>query len=363
MGSIQILVPISSSALAGSQLSLLRLIESSPARHVRFSCWVFEDGPLLSELERREIPFRRFPSSAVSTPWGLAGLLKQMPRERPDVVYLHASRALAWLARLARIPCLERVNMPRAPGAGGWCRFRWIDRLASNLNAGLLPVSEALAEQLIARGVHRDKVIVFRDLIYPDHFRRPELRARAREELNIPPEARMILGVGRLVPQKAPLDFARVAYRVCAERPNDRFVWIGDGPTASTMKAEAAACGAQFQLLPFREDIASVFAAADIYLQTSCWEGLANVVLEAMAAGLAIVATDVDGTAEALSEYPPGRLVPAGDAEAMTDALLGEAAFGPGDRDVPFPEKFTADAVCSHFVKIVSQVAQKSRKH
>lgn len=362
MAPIQILVPISSSALAGSQLSLMRLIDSCSTRHVRFSCWVFENGPLLPELEHRGIPFRQFPSSTSRTPWGLAGLAKEMRRTRPDVIYLHASRSLAGLARLVRIPCLERVNMPRAAGAGGWCRFRLIDRLASNLNTGLLPVSEALSEQLISRGVRRGKVTVFRDLIYPELFRRPEQRTRMREELNIPPESRMILGVGRLVPQKAPLDFAQVACRVAAQRPNDRFVWIGDGPLAGPMKTQTAACGEQFQLLSFRKDISSAFAAADLYVQTSRWEGLANVILEAMAAGLAIVGTDVDGTAEALYEYPPGRLVPAGDIESMTRALLEDAAPGPREREISFPSKFTADVVCDHFVEIVSRVAEESRK-
>ncbi len=373
-GALQVLVPVGASALAGSQLSLLRLIAAVPADRVRFHLWVFEDGPLLETLEQRGVSFDRLPRSWLRTPWGAARLLAALRSRRPDLIYLHASRLLALLARRAGIPCLERVNMPRARGAGGWCRYRWLDRWASNLNTGLLPVSAALAQQLAGRGVAPAKLCVFRDLIHPEQFRRPELRAPVRAELGVAEDEILVLSIGRLVEQKGPDLFADVARHLRSNGEGRfRFCWLGDGPLAPVLGNRGPRTHPDERTnqcpvlhLPFRKDVAGVLAAADIFLQTSRWEGLANTLLEAMAAGLPIVATEVDGTAEALTVYPPGKLTPSDDADAAAAALREIVRQFPESRpparaattDVPrFPAMFTAPSVAGHFVALVAAAA------
>lgn len=275
--------------------------------------------------------------------------------------------------------------MPRARGAGGWCRYRWLDRWASNLNTGLLPVSEALARQLAERGVAPEKLRVFRDLIHPEQFRRPELRAPVRAELGVADDEILVISIGRLVAQKAPGLFADLAYRLSAGGEyRFRFCWLGDGPLVSALGDQNPAAEPnpasgpartkrpRVLHLPFRRDVAGLLAAADIFVQTSRWEGLANTLLEAMAAGLPIAATDVDGTAEALALYEPGILMPPGDADAAEAALRSLARTVPQVRErsgassrasspalppaspptPPFPAMFTAPAVTEHFLAL-----------
>ncbi|MCK4412274.1 MAG: glycosyltransferase [Candidatus Eisenbacteria sp.] len=359
---IRILVPLASAALGGSQLALMRLIAALPPGAATFSCWLFGGGPMISELDRRGIPWRVLPSHAMWTPWGLLGLLRVLRHERPDLLYLHAGRIFSILARLAGVPCLERINVPRAPGAGGWSRWRWIDRLCTRLATRALVVSHALRRQLIARGVPPEKVIVLRDPVDPEALRRPELRARVRRRLALSPETPMILNVGRLVSAKAQRDLLRIAAASREQRPDARFLIVGSGPLEDLLNREIARLNLtdRVALLPFDEQIAGYYAAADLYLQTSHWEGLPGVVLEARAAGLPVVATDVGGTAEALVGHEASRLIEAGNVAALADAVADALAdCGAGARPlpvVPFPTEFTPLEVGRRFMEVVAGV-------
>jgi glycosyltransferase involved in cell wall biosynthesis len=359
---LRVLVPIGSDGLGGSELALLRLMDGCPRSEIEFTCWVFREdkpGGLCPELDARGIAWRPFPRVWLRSVWGLSRLERQLRRESPDVIYLHASRAVAWLARKARIPCIERINMPRAPGAGGWCRFAFIDRFCSNLNTRVLPVSEDLARELRARGVAPRKIVVLRDFIEPERFRALDRRAEARAGLHVPPDARVVLSLGRLTPQKAHEDFLRLAVRLGARDHRCHFVLAGEGPLRGWLERRVMDLGIdrRCQILPFRDDAASLFAAADIYVQTSRWEGLATVILEAMAAGLPIAATDIGGTREALAAYPDHQLVPPGDTAAMLTAVEHLLARVDSRAVAPFPVAFTREAVCAHFISIVREVA------
>jgi glycosyltransferase involved in cell wall biosynthesis len=356
---LRVLVPIGASALGGGELALLRFLEATPRDEVAFRCWLFAPGPLCAEMDARGIPWRILPRAWLRTPWGFARLQRELRRESPAVVYLHGSRVIALAARLDRIPCLERMNMPRVRGAGGWCRFRLLDRFFSNLNTRVLPVSEALAGELRARGVDARRIVVLRDFIDPARFHRPDLRAAARAELGIPDDACVVLNAGRMVPQKAQADFLAVAQHVGARFPAAHFVLAGDGPLRGAIEARASGLhlGERLHILPFRGDPAALFALADVYVQTARWEGLAAVIHEAMAARLGIVATDVGGTREALLPHPQHRLVPAGDVEALARALeelIGSRAHGAA---VAAPPEFARAAACAHFVALLREAA------
>jgi glycosyltransferase involved in cell wall biosynthesis len=351
---MQVLVPVASADLGGSQRALLRLIDACGREPLSFRCWLFSAGPLERELDRRGIPSDRFAATSLRTPAGLVRLARHLRRERPDVIYLHASRVIALLARLIGIPCLERINMPRARGAGGWCRYRSVDRLLSNWNTRLLVVSASLAEQLVARGVAREKIVVFRDVVFPEEVWQPQRRAEARAALGLPPDAILLLSIGRMVRQKAQEDFVAVAAALCDDDPRLRFLLVGEGPWEARLRRAAQPLGDRFRILPFREDVAALYAAADLYVQTSAWEGLANVILEALAARLPIVATDVDGTREALGESSRHRLVPPRDVAALARAVRELLPIAGAPREAcELDERFTPRVVSRHFGEIV----------
>jgi glycosyltransferase involved in cell wall biosynthesis len=390
---IRILVPIAHAALGGSELALLRLIDACCGLRLRFHVWLFAAGPLQAELEKRGVTWERLPRRWLRTPWGLVALRRRLRRAvpqgdqgrpagaseagaliastdsgarvAPDAVYLHAGRAITLASRWAGIPCLERINMPRARGARGWCRHRALDRMLTNLNTRVLAVSEALRSELIDRGVAADKIAVLRDPVYAGRFRRPELREPLREELGIAPDERLVLTIGRLTEQKGYADLlpAAAACREAAEHgtrpcPRVRFLIVGEGPLSAWLGERIVHWELEgtIAVRPFHEEVASLYAAADLYLQSSLWEGLAAVIVEARAAGLPIVATDVGGTREGLRGYPAAHLIPPGDSCTMARAVLEVLSGAPERVDAPLPAEFSPEEVARRFDACVRQV-------
>lgn len=323
---IRVLVPVTHAELGGSQQFLLKLIDAMP-ESIAWSAWLFESGLLAEELRVRDVSVQVLPAPSIAQPWRLASLWRALRRDAPDVVYLHASRLIALLARQAGIPCVERINMTRRPEAGGWCnRYPWIDRIMTRWNTKVVAVSEAIRQQLLERGVESGRIVLIRNFVDVERFYRPDLRASTRAALGIPETARLVLNIGRCVPQKGQADFLKVAAKCLPCDEDLYFVMVGDGPLKPALEQQAVALGlpatGRFQILPFRRDIEAIYSAGDLLLHTAHWDPLANVLLEAMAARLEVIATDVDGTREALADYGAGTLMAAGDVDAMAKAIL-----------------------------------------
>lgn len=150
-------------------------------------------------------------------------------------------------------------------------------------------------------------------------------------EAGVRPEPPTIVGIGRLVAQKNPSLFVTAAAALRREVGAVRFRWIGDGPLCSSVAEQIDAAGLTdcFSLDGERGDVDQVLRESALLWLTSNWEGLPNVVMEAMACGVPVVATDVGGTRELFANGGEGALVAAGDAPALVEAtrrLLGDAS-------------------------------------
>jgi len=145
-----------------------------------------------------------------------------------------------------------------------------------------------------------------------------------RAELGIPQDAPVVGTVTRLSPQKAPLDFVNAAAQVTARRPDVHFVVVGDGLLRAEVEAQVIALelGDCVHLTGLRRDVPDLMHSFDVFALTSLWEGLPRVLPQAMAADLPIVATAVDGNAEAVTDGVNGFLIPPGDPQAMATAWL-----------------------------------------
>lgn len=323
---LKILVPVTYGELGGSQVFLLKLIDAMAADSpVHFSCWLFRKGPLEEEMRKRNIPCRIMPFSP-KNPFFLLFMIRELRKEHPDVIYLHASRFIALAARLAHVPCVERINMSRNMSVRGWCSFPWLDRLFTSFNTKALAVSDAIRRQLLARGIPDSRICIIRNFVEPDRFRRPPAaqRRRLREELGLSDRSIAVLNAGRFMPQKAQSDYLRIASLALKQVPDLRFFLLGDGELKEKLQQETGELGIQDSVvfLPFRKDVESVYGAMDILLHTAHWEPLANVLLEGMAASLAILASDVDGTSEVIHEGRTGLLFPKGDIQAGARGLI-----------------------------------------
>jgi glycosyltransferase involved in cell wall biosynthesis len=173
-----------------------------------------------------------------------------------------------------------------------------------------------------------------------------------------------IVTVGRLVAQKNHDLFLRAAQQLVRERPGARFVIVGEGPLRLTLTARASQLGIADQVTFAGEckDVEQVLRGASLFWLTSRWEGLPNVVLEALASGVPVVATDVGGTRELIRSGIDGFIVPDDDQDGFvrhSRELLDNPALR---RQVGVAarvraEEFSAHQMVDRFARLYEDVA------
>ena len=148
-------------------------------------------------------------------------------------------------------------------------------------------------------------------------------REAARGALGLSPDALVIGSVGRLSEQKGYSYLLRALPIVLAQWPAARVVLIGDGELRGSLEAEAADLGIAHALtfVGARPDAGALYPAMDLFVLPSLWEGLPTVVLESMAAGVAVVTTDIPGTHDLIQEGTTGWLAPPADPAGLARDL------------------------------------------
>ncbi|WP_435009035.1 glycosyltransferase [Tundrisphaera lichenicola] len=289
------------------------------------------EGALAAPLRESGIPVEsldvdpRRPDRAVRS---LAGTLR---RTRPRLVQsflFHANVAAKLAGPMAGHPWVVG-GLRVAERRKGW-HLR-LDRLTSRLSCGSVCVSEGVRRFSIREGgLDPDRLTVIPNGVDPAPFDRAELADRA--SLGVPPDAFLTLYVGRLDPQKGLPTLIEAASKVAALRPDWHLVLVGDGPDRGALQARIDAdigLNQQVHMIGRRDDVPSLLRSADLLVLPSLWEGMPNAILEAMAAGRAVVGTSVEGTEDLVIPGRTGWLVPPSDAMALADALV-EAASDPG---------------------------------
>jgi glycosyltransferase involved in cell wall biosynthesis len=149
-------------------------------------------------------------------------------------------------------------------------------------------------------------------------------RSAARGALRLPLDAFVVGTVGRLSEQKDPETWVRTAALVADRAPHARFVMVGDGGLRPVVERLAAECGIADRLLltGLRDDVPEILPAFDVLLLTSRWEGLPLVIPEAMASGVAVVASAVDGNREVVRDGHNGLLAAPSQPVRFADAVL-----------------------------------------
>ncbi len=154
-------------------------------------------------------------------------------------------------------------------------------------------------------------------------------RAAVRRELGIGDEQTLVMTVANLRTEKAPIDLLRAAEQAVRANPQMRFVWVGQGPLEAEFVAEIARrqLGEHVQFVGYRPDARRLLAAADIFCLSSHHEGLPVAIMEALDAGVPVVATAVGGLGEAVGGADPcGDLVAPNRPDELAAALVALAA-------------------------------------
>ena len=144
-----------------------------------------------------------------------------------------------------------------------------------------------------------------------------------REELGIPKDCLVVGSVAALAPHKAQNYLMDAAAMVLKKRDDVFFVLAGDGELRSELERQIAerGIGDRFLMLGFRQDVRDVLDSLDVFVLSSYLEGLCTSLLDAMAAGLPVVATAVGGIPEVVADGRTGLLVPARDSRALAGAI------------------------------------------
>jgi glycosyltransferase involved in cell wall biosynthesis len=247
-----------------------------------------------------------------------------------QVTIFHAHAGIIWeghdaiyVARRAGVPAIVRTehlpNVMLAPRHRHH-RARY-ERLLRAVDR-IICVSEEAGATFRSESELTAKLRVVRNGIDPRPVQTD--RRGLRDRLDLPPDARVVLTVGRLTEQKGHRFLLDAAPAILAQEPRTYFLWVGDGPLAEALRKRARARGLEdrVRLLGQRSDVPELLAAADLFVLPSLFEGLPLAILEAMAANLPVVGTRVCGTREAIDDGVTGRLVQPGDVAALATAVL-----------------------------------------
>jgi glycosyltransferase involved in cell wall biosynthesis len=270
--------------------------------------------------------------------WTLVRILR---RDKPQIVHTHAAKA-GTLGRLATIIAFPRrtrrpvlVHTFHGHSLTGYFSsrtarvFLGIERLLAKRTDALVAVSPEVRDDLVRLGVApRERFVVVPlglDLTgFLDDSARAARRAATRAEWGIGADEQVVTLVARLVPIKRVDRFLRVA-RLLADRPRTRFVVVGDGELRSQLAAseDAKALGDRLLWTGFRRDIPDICFASDVVALTSDNEGTPVSLIEAQAAAVPVVGTDVGGVRSALLDGQTGILAAVDDDEGLARAVAG----------------------------------------
>jgi len=323
---LQILFLLTSLAYGGAETQVVRL-----AIRLKLRGWEVAVASLMppkayvEDLEAAGIPvFSLNIRRKLPDPRPVLRLARIIRKWQPDVVHSHMVHAnlLARIVRfLAPIPVL--ICSARSIDEGG--RFREVlYRLTDPLCDLTTQVSQAGLERYVRMGaVPRHKIRYIPNGVDTERFK-PNLedRLKFRKELGV--DGFVWLAVGRFDPPKDYPTMLQAFARVVHKHSNTILLIAGDGPLRKTMENLARELGIEkrTKFLGIRRDIPQLMNAADAYVMSSSWEGMPNVLLEASATGLPIVATDVGGNREIVLDGVTGFLVPPRNPEALARTML-----------------------------------------
>jgi glycosyltransferase involved in cell wall biosynthesis len=300
-------------------------------------------------------------SSASRVFWQLR---RQFRALRPDLVqtFLWHANVLGVLAARAAGVRRSVTGLRVAEPRRRW-RWRW-ERFAGRLADRHVAVSQGVADFAREKiGLQREKIVVI-----PNGVEVPKALAPADlSSLGLPPGRRAIAFVGRLDEQKGTEWLIQQTPRLFAKAPTHDLLVIGTGPLDATLRTQAKTLGvaARIHFAGWRDDVSSLLAASDLLVVPSHWEGMSNVVLEAMAAARPVVAFDVEGMIDAIGEASSPQIVPREDLDGFIQRVAEIAAdersrmlLGEQNR-VRVSERFRVDQMVARHEQLYQQLESR----
>ena len=316
---------ISSMSMGGAEQLLLSVLPELNRGYRAMLCCIRERGELASRLEERGVPVIEYRFRSRLHPWSLYGLSRLMVRSGVRLIHAnmyrpHVSGILSgWLGGIpARISTVHTVNQWDSP------RQVRMDRLVSGLCTRIVAVSEEVKRNYCrVTGVREEKVRVIYNGVDTDRFSPGEPSPELYDSLNLEHGTRILGTVGRLIGDKGHRLFLEAAIGVLREDPGLRILVIGDGPLRGELEHFVESQGIRDRVVftGMRDDIPDLVRICTALIFPSYREGLSLALLEAMACGKAVIASDVGGNPEVIVSGESGFLFPSGDREALASYM------------------------------------------
>jgi glycosyltransferase involved in cell wall biosynthesis len=287
-------------------------------------------GPRLAELLANQLPTTVIGKRWKIDPLALSRLARHIQRLQPELIHTWLFAAAAYGRVAARYAGVKRVIV------GERCVDRWkpawawaLDRKLAGKTNQFVTNNPAVRDYCAKFGLPAGKFTIIANGVAAVSQSRVS-RSQLLQELQLPEDARLIGVIGRLWPQKRVTDLIWAADLLRVLHDNMRLLVIGDGPQRPQLErfARLASDLDHIRFLGQRSDVERIFPHLDVLWQGSAYEGQANTVLEAMAAGVPVIASDIPGHSELVVPGETGYLVPIAARAARvqhTDRIFGDA--------------------------------------
>ena len=295
-------------------------------------------------IEGEGIPLEAIAERRVFDPGVFRQMRKLVEKRQPDVIWTHAVKS-HFLVRAAGL----QKRVPWLASFHGYTTtdlkvrlYNQLDRWSQPGAKCVLTVCEKFAGDLVRLGVQRSRIRVQHNPIRTPEPVSALVLSELRRMLAIDDKTRVILAVGRLSEEKGHADLIRGFARLCAASgvPPLRLILVGDGPERDRLQAlcRTLHVSETVHFAGQQADVRPYYALADIFVLPSLSEGSPNVLLEAMDAGIPVVATSVGGIPEIVTHDHSALLVPAHNSEAIASAMTRLLS------DLPLRARLTAAA-------------------
>lgn len=311
--------------LYGGARQVLHLIEGAGARGVD-NVLVCAAGSAIAAEAAGRCNVIELPLSGDIDPWAVRRLRRVLTAVCPDIVHVHSRRGADLYAGLASLGAPWRAVLSRRVDhreIAPWARFKY------RPYAAVIAISRAVERELVdhvrlpSERVHRVPSAV---PPYAGDASSAAVRTAARRALaaavGLPPDASIAAVIGQLIPRKGHRILLAALPHVLARHPRWRVVFFGRGPLEAELRREIARLGldGRVRLAGFRAELAACLPGIDVVIHPALKEGLGLAVLEAMSAGVPVIAAAAGGLPDVVEDGVSGLLVPAGDADALRRA-------------------------------------------
>lgn len=329
---IRVLETIRQGKIGGGESHVLDLVKSMDSERFEPVVLSFTDGPMVQALTAIGIPVHVIASEKAFDISIWKKVRKFLVEQRIDIVHVHGTRAntnVMWAARRLGLPLIYTIH--------GW-----------SFHDGLNPLSKTAriaAEKFITRKAQvnicvsdsnretgiktfgKFDAVVIKNGVNPVKFNPGAEYPDVKAAYGIAPDQLVIGYIARMTLQKDPVGMIEGFSLAHQQYPQMKLLMIGEGELKEAAIEAARKLNITDHVIfdNFRQDVPAVLQGVDIYCLPSLWEGFPIGVLEAMAMGKAVIASDVDGTREAVTDGENGVLVPAKNSETLAAAIVNLA--------------------------------------